>query len=594
MKKLALLAAFLLIFGLALGVAETEKPLSLSGSVEFSIGDDDIKEDPGSAFSAANTGVIATLQVGSESDMVEAGVTINLVPAVTRTDAVDADPEDVQDFLYDAIQAALDWYYYQMVQVAADFTQDDGTTMAAEWADVALPAGTIGAADTAAGDLIDDDTAVGPWTVADNPEDATLINEVQDLYEEVRDYVFSQIALLNAIYKSSDYDPVLLPPAGPGQEYIDAEWTGDVLSSAQAESDMYDDAYEHVFGEDTDDTFAAAFPITNAYLKIKGIAGVVDIMAELMGRAVGVGSMVTSAYNGTSGNDANYGFTVALSEGVVPGVSFSALVTGSDADMAAAVDQDYETEEYTVEDAEEPVWGGQIDVGYATDMFGADVQFGVVDLKADDFVWIASVMPFVSMPDMFGLSVKGEFDVVGAEDMGIAAAASVGAAYMGIAPNVTFWWKNEFFGGDDTTNAATGADDITDDSGLAAQFGSVDLEAATALAIALSVDLADLLGMKLITLSGGYDMLLAPQVDDKSESGYNLGVALDFAEVLGMPVTLGFNMSQWGIQREADDKEDLVWSGVLGYTYDALAVSFTLKQTEEDVIGWALAGKVSF
>ncbi len=89
MKKLALLAAFLLIFGLALGVAQTEKPLTLSGSVEFTLGDDNIKEDPSSAFSASNAGVIATLQIGTASDKVEAGVTLDLTPVIAKTSGVD-------------------------------------------------------------------------------------------------------------------------------------------------------------------------------------------------------------------------------------------------------------------------------------------------------------------------------------------------------------------------------------------------------------------------------------------------------------------------------------------------------------------------
>jgi hypothetical protein len=115
------------------------------------------------------------------------------------------------------------------------------------------------------------------------------------------------------------------------------------------------------------------------------------------------------------------------------------------------------------------------------------------------------------------------------------------------------------------------------------EFNSTDDVAATALALAASVDLAKLISMKLVTLSGGYDMLLTGSKD----AGWNVGVALDFAEVLKMPVTLAFNISQW-------EAEALLWSGVLGYTYDKLGVTFTLGQTDTDVIGWALAGKISF
>jgi len=139
------------------------------------------------------------------------------------------------------------------------------------------------------------------------------------------------------------------------------------------------------------------------------------------------------------------------------------------------------------------------------------------------------------------------------------------------------------FGGDDSYTTGSGADSITKDSGLMTEFNSTDDVAATALALAASVDLAKLISMKLVTLSGGYDMLLTGSKD----AGWNAGVALDFAEVLKMPVTLAFNISQW-------EAEALLWSGVLGYTYDKLGVTFTLGQTDTDVIGWALAGKISF
>ena len=155
---------------------------------------------------------------------------------------------------------------------------------------------------------------------------------------------------------------------------------------------------------------------------------------------------------------------------------------------------------------------------------------------------------------------------------------------MGIAPKVGFYWKNAAFGGDGSTNDVLPAtDDITTDSGLMAEFNSIDEADAAALAIAASADLAKLIGMKLVTVSGGFDMMLI----GGTENGWNAGVALDFAEVLKMPVTLSFSVSKWAA-------EALLWSGVLGYTYDKLGVTFTLGQTDTAVIGWALAGKVSF
>jgi hypothetical protein len=563
MKKIALLAVFLLAIGLVAGVAE-DKPLTLSGSVDFSIGDDDVALAPGAAFSGAKTGAVASFKLGTASDKVEAGVTLNLAPAITLTAGADAMPAaTIQDYDgtgYEFLQELCDYAYY-MINGKTYLNDAGGQT-----AFVAMDPELWDAGNEA---VI---TGTGPWTVTDLDdiaETVTLSAELRAIYTAALVELDTTLTAVEGTLSSwiLDGNIVLEGAAGP-------------VAAAQEMQTFYDDAYAYIWGDDTDDTWASSFPVTSAYLKVKKIAGVVDIMAEIEGKAVGVGSMVTS--DATSGNDANYGVTLALSEGVVAGLTASVLVTGSDADMAAAVSEDYETVIVDAAAASEPVWGGQVEFGYATKMFGATVQFGVVDLT-DFAAWQASIQPFLSMPDVAGLSVKGEFDLLGGATMGMAAGASVGASIMGIAPSVGFYWKNAAFGGDASTNDVTGADDLTTDSGLMAEFNSIDAADAAALAIALSVDLKDLMKMKLVTLTGGFDMMLI----GGTENGWNAGVAFDLAEVLKAPLTASFNISKWAA-------EDLLWSGALGYTYDKLGVTFTLEQTEADVIGWSLAGKVSF
>ena len=573
MKKIALLAVFLLAIGLVAGVAE-DKPLTLSGSVDFSIGDDDVKLAPGPAFAGANTGAVATFKLGSASDKVEAGVTINLLPAIAKTAGVDA----YQDILagypaytgnaYAYLQPLADWAHYKVN--GKTFLSDAGTQ-------VAFPVFNAETWD----DLINEAiiTGTGPWTVFDldaATKNAALSGQIAATATVAGNQWAIFWGAMDAALFAFEFD-------GDSVPFVLENATAPQLAAAHAMVTFWTDWRNGVFGEPTSDSWANSFPVKNAYLKVKKVAGVVDIMAEIEGKAVGVGSMVTSAKNGTSGNDANFGVSLALSEGVVSGLSASVLVTGSDADMAAAVGQDYENLIDDVADPVEPVWGGQVDIGYATKMFGATVQFGVVDLKADPFKWIASVQPFVSLADIAGLSLKGEFNLIGTDPIGMGAGASLGASIMGISPSVGFYWKDVNFGGDDSYTTGSGADSITKDSGLMTEFNSTDGDAATALALAASVDLAKLISMKLVTLSGGYDMLLTGSKD----AGWNAGVALDFAEVLKMPVTLSFNISQW-------EAEALLWSGVLGYTYDKLGVTFTLGQTDTDVIGWALAGKISF
>lgn len=554
MKKILLLAVFLMAIGLVAGVAE-DKPLTLSGSVDFSIGDDDLAVAPGPAFSGAKTGAVATFKLGTASDKVEAGITINLAPAITKTDGADADPGigagTSSATGYEFLQAMLDWYTYKMA--GQDYTDEAGATQT-----FAVINFTLVAYNSAGLITADGTNFVVADIVAEDPID------IQN------DYIAIRTAILAEIDGMSTYDS--------GDDII-IDGTADEVAARQDEQTMYGDFYGYVWGDDTDDSWASSFPITNAYLKVKKVFGVVDIMAEIEGKAVGVGSMVTNS--STSGNDANYGVSLALSEGVVSGVNASVLVTGYDADMAAAVDPDLETIVYDDADAVEPVWGLQVDAGYAAEMYGAQVQFGVVDLLDLANTWMLSVQPSVSLADIAGLSVNGEFDLVPAGGFGIG--AKVGASILGVAPSVGFYYKNAAFGGDDSIDDATAADSITTDSGLMAEFDSIDEADAAALAIAVSADLADLMKMKLVTLNGGFDMMLVGGTD----TGWSAGVDFDLAEVLKAPLTVSFSISKWAA-------EDLLWSGVVGYTYDKLGVTFTLEQTEADVIGWSLAGTVSF
>jgi hypothetical protein len=569
MRQLALLAAFLLIFGLTFGMAEE---LTLSGSVEWSMGDDDIKEAPGFDFDGSKTGAVATLKIGSMDGNVEAGVTLNLLPTITKTDGVDihddvAGGEDTDNF-YDVLQNLCDWAHYKIN--GKTYLNDAGGQTA--WGALAIDPEAWDSVVGANEAII---TGTGPWTVTDLDD----LTKTDTLSAEIWDTVQNAHADFDGLYSGiSLVDPVAWAYVDHDTTHV-LEGTAAEVAAAEAMQDHYEDYQEDVFEAvtaKTDDSWANAFPITSAYLNVKNVFGVLDFMAEIEGRAVGVGSMVTS--DATAGNDANVGLTVGLSDGVVDGLSFSVLVTTSD-DGAAAVDQDYETAIDDVEAAEEPVWGMLIEAGYDAGIVAADVGFGLADLS-DTAAYIAGLGVGVSMPDMAGLAADVELNLVGGDDMGLGVGASVGAGIMGISPTVGVYWKNEFFGDDDTDNDITGADTIEDEEGMMAEFDSTKASL-TALGIDVAVDLADLMGMKLLSLSGGYDMILS------GNSGWDVGVGLDLAEVLGMPVTVGFDISKWA-------EEDLIWAAVLGYTYSSLGVSLTVEQTEEDVVGWSLAGKVTF
>jgi len=259
-------------------------------------------------------------------------------------------------------------------------------------------------------------------------------------------------------------------------------------------------------------------------------------------------------------------------------------------DQTADTGDDDETFTDESDDGDDPVLGIQLNAGYtfSNDSMsaGATVQFGIVDFAAIGDGFLISIMPTFAMPGVAGLSVGAEFDILllGTGVTGIGIGAQVGASIMGISPTLAFYNKSADFGGDDSLDFFD-ADDVTDTS-MMSEFNTTDLAAATGIAFDLSVDLAELMGMKLLTIGYGLDMFLA-------EAGYtNVGmdgsIGLDLSEVLGQPLTVGFSMGQYA-------ENDLTWAGTIGYTYaEIFMASLTVEQTEADVVGYSIGGSVSF
>jgi hypothetical protein len=587
MKKLTLLMVVLFLFASVFAVVaeETEATLEervaaleadksqglvVSGSVEISFGDDDIAAEPSGAFASAKTGVIASLKAMSANETVEAGITLDLTPTITMTagdsatDLTDLDGDEKAYSYYDGLADIMAWYDGHVDSYDADYG-------------VTLPA-IVWNSNDSGNDWIEDGTndlndAPTTWTAA-------LFDDLVAVYGAV---VADIETNLDALSATTD-------PEGNG-DYIDQFGrfingaTGAVVAASptaaqkdahNGEAAAWNDYLAVKVGSASDDTWAASYPVKNAYLKINAIGGVLDVMFEVNGKAIAVGSMVTS--DASVADDANVGFTAALSSGVVEGVSASALVTAGGG--AAAVTEDWETRADNTAGSDPTVWGAKLCAGYATDMFGISGAVAFEDISdTAGLMW--SVMPSLTMTDLYGLAVSGE--VNGVADAGLGAGAKVSAAVMGIKPAIGFYYKNAAFGGAGDSNL-DGSDAITTDSGLMAQFNSIDDADAMALAIDVSADLTELMGMKLLTIGGGFDMML----EAEGNYGWDATLGLDLAEVLAAPVTAGFSISQWAA-------EDLVWAANLGYTFaETMAVSAVFEQPEAEVLSYTVKATVKF
>src|SRR6056297_3147196 len=120
MKKLTLLVVLMFVLTGAFVMAEEAEDagqgLVVSGSVTFSFTDADTAEEPTGAFSSTTTSAIADLAVSSANEQVQAGLSVDLTPSITKVDCDDPlafDGTDVEDgnvAYYDALIDAYNWY----------------------------------------------------------------------------------------------------------------------------------------------------------------------------------------------------------------------------------------------------------------------------------------------------------------------------------------------------------------------------------------------------------------------------------------------------------------------------------------------------
>lgn len=580
MKRL-ILVAVLVLLSLSFAMAE-EKSLTVSGSVNFSIGDSDIDAAPGPAFGSGKAGAVGSLSLGVANEHAEAGVTISLTPTITKTALTTAGPAD-NSTNYAKMELMIKWYaakkgdsdYFPADTPAYNYSWNTSDTSKFDFI------GTDGITVKA----IDDASIVNLWTSDPNCHIAATA-----LYNDILGKIENEIDEISILYDAG-FKSSTSPDNVAGSAYIDQNWSSAEQAEAVIERDTFASFFSHVFGSDTEDSFAATFPVSGAYLKLKSIFDALDIIFEVNGKQVSIGSMVTS--NLTAPQAANMGVTLGLAPGVVEGLGASVLFTHL-ADTAAG-GENHET--YAWDEpaaAAEGITGLMLDVGYTLpDIGGGKVKFGIPNLS-DASAFLLSVLPSISVADAAGLSIGGEFNVIGGATMGMGAGASIGMSIMGISPTIKFYWKDENFHGNNTYDALNDIDnpspvDAIDETSLTGEFGSTDIESATALNIAVAVNLAELMGMKLISINGGYGMMLS----GSSNPGWNAGLTLDLSEVAKMPISLGFSAAQYG-----DVK--LTWGGNIGYTYSELfKLTASINQTQTDaaaadIFAWNVAGSIGF
>jgi len=592
-KAIAFLLALALVAGFAFAqeatledrVAALEKAAAkgykVTGSVEFGIAGN--TDDPLWNFSGTPAATVSgTGSIAYDSDKVAASVGFDLKPTITKTAAASQHTTTNKNS-FDALkklvafrkaantayglegftvaeQAGLDKYYPASVWVKASTIKTE-----ADWLEV-----------FALFDLIIGSTK------------AELLTILSD----------AGIAGVAGVSTSSSYYPFV--DQFDNFMYYTTAWqpaiklnTADQIAAAKKFIRAWKSFVKEVYGEIGTDSWAASYPVTSASFKFKSLFDVADLTMHVKGQAVSVGSMVTSGNSAQDTSDETpLGVTLGLASGLVENLSAGVLFNGFKA--VAAKTENWQTRAIEADTATAHVFGLAANAGYALDLdmmkVSAGLVFGAKDLGDFANSYLGGLTVGFGMPDMFALKLDGEFNLLAGGGMG--AGASLGANIMGIAPSAKVLWKNAAFGGDGTYSAyynstdfkTVRTDKVEKEKGYAAQFNSIDTTDALALSASLSVGTADLLGMKLATLSGGYDMMLV----GGTESGWNAKLALDFAELLELPITLTGSASDWAAN-------GLIYSVALGYTYDKVGITATYtSDAVKPAHTYSVLAKISF
>jgi hypothetical protein len=545
--------------------------LAVSGSVEFGISG---KKDNVWNFSSTKTATVtgsSTLSV--DSDKVAATVVVGLTPTVAKTSGAALYKTDGRNYEFTQLDELIAYYKYGVAHYGFAAITNFETTLALN---ASLYTGT---GSTMA--LKDADEVT--WTVA-------LWNNARSAFDSLTTTTKAQIQAISiaAVTYDCEIDQYgrLINTDNVVVDVAQGPLTGTDLTNAKKEIEAYDLYQDYVLGETSDDTWAASYPVKSASLKLKKLFGAVDLTFAVSGKAVGVGSMVTSIPAAQDISDETpLGLSLDLADGLVPGVSAGVLLNSF---TAKQVSEDSATAVVEA-DTVDHVYGFAAYGGYKAageDMsYGANVYFGGKDASKFGDTYVLGLSVNFGMKSLAGLAVNGELDMLAGG--GMAYAGKVGASIMGIAPSVAYYSKNADFGGNDSWDGLDSTkDSVTGDAGLMTEFNSTDAVDASALAIAVSVATKDLIGLDLATVSGGYDMLMS----GSKNSGWNAGVSFALAGLIQQPLTLGVTASSW----KGTEDGAMAYSANIGYTYDKLAITATYGVAADETTTYSILGKVTF
>ncbi len=297
------------------------------------------------------------------------------------------------------------------------------------------------------------------------------------------------------------------------------------------------------------------FPLSNAYIRCTDVFDLFRVKLHLRGEETALGTMAVTGTDpdpveGELDYQTNDGvLTLELERGVlgdfILGIETNQIAGRSATQSLEALDN---------------IWGFKLMTGYEGEFLYANLDLAVLNAQYPSETFTALWEGGGTLIEDWDLNLTTEATLVGlkSESMALGGGAEIEVALGGFTPKFGFFAKNEFYGKDeDLLSIADARDDFNTRTG-SREWGW-DME--------VSYNPADIMGLNLITLKGGYNALLS----GVQRWGWNAGFDLNFYDFDELPLTGGFSISQYGDEGLGIfGNSDLLWNAFLSFNYYGL------------------------
>ncbi len=509
---------FLILLFIGINLTAENSPIELDGTFKFSVNDENLLRNE---YEEAETGPsfdseIELNAIFSElfkNETLEVGMTFNIDDALTLISGEDTTPNGNE---YNKIQKMIDWYVNNRERYG-------------------MPELTWEPSDFIVGNTVEKINDV-IWT-------DTLTTNIPTLVTTIRDQILDEIDDI-----SEPESNITVSATSPDQAEV-RTLSSSEKAAVLLEKEAYDSFIEATDGSEGSDTLGDL--ITDGYITIKDIGGVLDVTLEYNGREVSIGHVIESTRAKQENPLLGVEAALALGEDVLPDFSASLLVVLTEGEESSP--EDWEEVVYDYDEGEVGNLGILLNAKYNIKSIGSlEIEGGLLDV-VNPGNFVVGIYPTLDIWHMSKLKIAGEFNLLGYEDeknpddsvkIGMAAALDAQATFVGITPRAQMFWKNDQFFGDGSANLE---EDRLAGTSMMDDFNSTNAKSAAALDASLYFDTSKLIGREIISIGGGYNMFVYDPFNDTRffRHGWYAGMDFTLKDLAEIPLTITFLLTKY-------------------------------------------------